>query len=266
MCRADGHGLFGAPLQYAGPGGVLPAPLASAVSDQMCGTSSDIFVRIKDHTWHALIAKAAHHDRIKGALCVARTDQDGPWDDEDRALLADAADHLGIALAQIEGREKLEELSRTDELTKLFNRRAALFYVDLDNFEKVNDIGGHQQGDEALKMLASLLVRTSRAGDVVARLGGDEFSMGLEEMDQSAAIAKAEALLAESKILQRFSGTEEFSLGISVGIAVTDPDSDEPFDGLVARADETMYSSMRGGKGRYALSPGPGRAPIEQSR
>jgi diguanylate cyclase (GGDEF)-like protein len=222
---------------------------------------------------------------VKGAICAARAEADVPWDDEDRALLVGVSDHLGIALAQIESRERLEELSRTDELTKLFNRRAfveevdrrlralarsqrraALIYVDLDNFKKVNDVRGHQTGDEALKALAVMLSRTSRAGDIVARLGGDEFAMWLEETDVPAARVKAELLLGESKVLRPYSGSDEFPLGISIGVAITDPGSDETFDALIHRAAETMYKSKRGGKGRWVISPGPAAVVIEQER
>jgi len=159
-----------------------------------------------------------------------------------------------------------EEVERRLHALARSKRRAALFYVDLDNFKKVNDIRGHQQGDEALKALAAMLVRTSRAGDIVARLGGDEFAMWLEETDMPSAQAKADLLLGESRVLRPYSGSDDFPLGISIGVAMTDPASDEKFEALVHRADETMYHSKRGGKGRWVISPGPGLPTVERAR
>jgi len=285
VVRRFSDGRFTRPLRYAGPGGEPSSDLSESVAAQLGGAADDVFVRLSDTTWHVLTGLARHHNLMKGAICAARAEGDQPWDDEDRALMVGVSDHLGIAIAQIESRERLEELSRTDELTKLFNRRAfteeverrlhalarskrraALFYVDLDNFKKVNDIRGHQQGDEALKALAAMLVRTSRAGDIVARLGGDEFAMWLEETDMPSAQAKADLLLGESRVLRPYSGSDDFPLGISIGVAMTDPASDEKFEALVHRADETMYHSKRGGKGRWVISPGPGLPTVERAR
>src|SRR3546814_6889919 len=87
-------------------------------------------------------------------------------------------------------------LSMTDPLTGLHNRRGfvdsletlaaedaskakgALFYIDLDNFKRVNDTHGHQTGDEALLDVAALMKEQTRGGDLAARLGGDEFEIG----------------------------------------------------------------------------------------
>jgi len=188
-------------------------------------------------------------------------------------MLAGIAGHIGIAIEQIANVIKLERISRTDELTGLLNRRAffeeitrrykhlgrmkrqgALLYVDPDNFKPVNDVHGHQRGDDALKALSNLL-EGSHIADIPARLGGDEFALWLEEVDESAAVTKAEKLLEASLDLHQYSGSNERPLGISIGIAVSDGEVRESIPELVARADSAMYRAKRGGKGAYAITP-----------
>ena len=209
---------------------------------------------------------------LNGVICVARAKEDTPFGEDERALLAGVANHVGIAIEQIANHKKLEVLSRTDELTGLPNRRAfdeevrrrfdhlrrmrrsgALFYVDLDNFKQVNDVHGHGRGDTVLKMVADLLGRGSRSGDTAARLGGDEFALWLEEADQEAAVAKAVVLLDAARSLRRYSGSAEKPLGLSVGIAVSDPTADRSYEDLVHQADEAMYWVKHRGKGGYAV-------------
>jgi len=212
------------------------------------------------------------HDIVNGAICVSRAASE-PFNDDARLLLAGVADHLGIAIEQVLNLQKLERISRTDELTRLFNRRAffeevnrrhqhlrrmnrqgALLYVDLDNFKQVNDVHGHQRGDAALRVVADILRKGSRIADMQARLGGDEFALWLEEVDEAGAIAKARALLQASLLLRPLSGSPDRPLGFSVGIAVSALDRPETVQELVARADEAMYRAKRSGKGNFALT------------
>ena len=113
---------------------------------------------------------------------------------------------------------------------------------------------GHAQGDLVLKKLAGILNDYSRAGDLPARFGGDEFALWLEETDETSAIAKAKGLLTASADLRPFSGAADKPLGISVGIAISDPVAEaEELKALIARANEAMYRAKRAGKGGYVL-------------
>ena len=99
-----------------------------------------------------------------GAMLAWRDGALGPFDEDDRRLAADAAAHLALALQQVAAHEQLMELSSTDSLTGLLNRRSfmaalerrferasaghgggALVYCDLDNFKQVNDTHGHER-------------------------------------------------------------------------------------------------------------------------
>ena len=117
---------------------------------------------------------------------------------------------------------------------------AALFFVDMDNFKQVNDVHGHQAGDDALLLLRDLLMEMSRPGDVIARLGGDELAMWLDGISEEVSERRANRLIEASQILRKFSGDDDNPLGISVGVAIYDPEDEESLDDLMARADAAM--------------------------
>jgi len=212
-----------------------------------------------------------------GALVLWRATAMGPWSENEQALAVSAAEHLGIAIEQVVQHEKLQELSRTDGLTGLLNRRSfvadlarrygrvargsasgALVYCDLDNFKQVNDTHGHERGDAALCELARLLEGGTRGADLVARLGGDEFAIWLESTDAEGATSKAAELLACTHVLVPYSSGPDTPLGMSLGVAVLDPGGTESLEDLMARADLAMYASKTKGKGTFTIAPPPG--------
>jgi diguanylate cyclase (GGDEF)-like protein len=132
--------------------------------------------------------------------------------------------------------------------------KAALFYVDMDNFKAVNDIHGHQVGDDAIMFLRDLLMEMSRPGDVIARLGGDEFAMWLDGVTPEVSETRAKRLIDASKTMHKFSGTPEKPLGISVGVAIFDPAIRESLEDLLARADAAMYAVKNAGKGGFQMA------------
>ena len=224
--------------------------------------------------YRVLAAVARHRDGINGAICAARPANGEPWSEDDHALIVGVAGQLGIAIEQFTTHEALKKLSRTDDLTGLKNRRAfmdslgrrhkhamrtgrsaALLYTDLDNFKLVNDVHGHQRGDEVLILLAEVLERTTRANDVTARFGGDEFAVWLDEIGEADAVAKAALMLKACAPLESHSGDADHPLRLSIGVAVFDPASGEDLESLIARADAAMYQAKQTGKGTSALAP-----------
>ena len=273
ILRADHAGALKLAVSHKGPSGAPPEAAVDAAAAALGGDEDSVVLALEAGELALVVARARYHGIQNGAICLARGREEAPWEASDRALAAGVGNHLGIAIAQIADHEALERLSRTDELTGLVNRRAfydvvaarlnhlrrmkrpgALLYVDLDNFKPVNDVHGHAQGDVVLKKLAGLLNENSRAGDVPARFGGDEFALWLEETDEPAAVAKAEGLLSASAELRPFSGAADKPLGISIGIAISDPVAEpEDLKALIARADQAMYRAKRAGKGGYVL-------------
>ncbi|WP_255448491.1 sensor domain-containing diguanylate cyclase [Telmatospirillum sp. J64-1] len=220
-----------------------------------------------------LAAVSRYRRNVNGAVVLWRDSDRLDWTDDERLLIDEVANQIGIANEQIANHERILQLSRTDSLTGLFNRRAffeelgrrfsrlsrdnrsaALIYVDLDNFKLVNDIHGHQRGDEALLAVRDLLVSSTRPIDLVARLGGDEFAIWLEGADEKTAVMRGNALLEAAEGLSCFSGDAEHPLLLSLGIAVYDPSRNETLEQLIARADEAMYAGKRAGKGACRLA------------
>ena len=257
------------------------APVLKTVFRRM--SESRTLVTAADSDNFHLCAPIVFQDVVIGALLVSRTLGDSAFGDDERRFCDEIANQFAILMAQVDSHRKLEEMARTDEMTGLLNRRAflaeladrtaragaggsdgSLFYVDLDNFKAVNDVHGHQRGDEALIALADLLVTQSRPGDLVARLGGDEFAMWMDRTDNAASKKRAMGLISASKGLRIYSGAPDKPLGISVGVAVFDADGPaETVAELTARADSAMYDIKHGGKSGYviaAAAPGPAPA------
>ena len=238
--------------------------------------NEDVLTR-EQGEWNFLCTATRYHQAPNGAICLWKRRSDPQWTDDDRLLITDVATQLGIANEQIGNHERIVRLSRTDSLTGLLNRRAfyeeelprrmmrlaregstaALLYVDMDNFKVVNDVHGHQRGDEAILTLRDMMLDHTRPGDTVARLGGDEFAVWLDNMPEDSVRERVHALVEAAYALRRFSGSEDRPLAISVGVAIFDPELNESMDHLLARADAAMYEVKRTGKGQYRIAPAP---------
>ena len=239
--------------------------------------SGDQIAEITLGNWHVMATATNYRQRVNGALSIWKAAGDD-WEDDHRLLITDIAKQLGIANEQISNHERIVTLSRTDGMTGLLNRRAfyeedlprrvarlersrdtaALFFVDMDNFKRVNDVHGHQAGDDALLYLRDLLMEMSRPGDVITRLGGDEFAMWLDGISREVSEKRAALLIKASQALRKFSGDDDHPLGISVGVAIYDPEDNESLDSLMIRADAAMYEVKNSGKGGYHMAGPPG--------
>ena len=239
--------------------------------------AEDQLIEMKINKWQVLATATNYRQRINGAISIWKPASKEPWDDDHLLLISDVANQLGIANEQISNHERILALSRTDGMTGLLNRRAfyeedlprrisrlqrnretaALFFVDMDNFKRVNDVHGHQAGDEALLFLRDLLMEMSRPGDVIARLGGDEFAMWLDGISPEVSEKRAGRLIKASESLLEFSGDDDHPLGISVGVAIYDPDDNEQLEDLMARADKAMYQAKKAGKGGFYMADPP---------
>lgn len=169
--------------------------------------------------------------------------------------------------------EKLNELATIDPLTKLYNRRhfldaasrrmshlsrkslpMSVILIDLDHFKSINDTYGHGAGDEALRMVAQIIMENIRADDTAARFGGEEFICFLPETDTVGAHIIAERMRkAIAKTGINFEAHTSITITASFGIAGTIPGKDQPIDAFIARADKALYTAKNGGRNRTAV-------------
>lgn len=128
-----------------------------------------------------------------------------------------------------------------------------LAMVDIDNFKKVNDVHGHDIGDEVLKRIAADIKGVMRDFDY-ARLGGEEFAIYLADVPR----ADVEALAARLCQVVRDQPTRH-PVTISMGLARVEPG--ETLNQALIKADQALYESKHGGKDRYTFHPAGRPAP-----
>jgi diguanylate cyclase (GGDEF)-like protein len=167
---------------------------------------------------------------------------------------------------------KLRELSDTDQLTGLFNRRklehelsrhheslvrhcvpVSIVMFDLDNFKKINDTKGHHAGDEIIQVVASICRSTIRATDIASRFGGDEFVIALPNTGLEQAMQLVTQLHDRfRKELSRFSVQSTF-ITASMGVTTMVPE-DRSYEDTLKRADRALYQAKDMGKDRIVAA------------
>jgi len=163
--------------------------------------------------------------------------------------------------------DRLEELSETDVLTRLPNRRAlrrglageirrasryatpvALLVLDVDGLKRINDRRGHAAGDRAIRRVAQSVTATLRTSDLGARWGGDEFAIVMPNATSAAAHHLGERLMAH--LSKHQDSDVDSAVSVSIGIAVFDPAASPhlTLEELTFAADQALYAAKIGGK------------------
>jgi diguanylate cyclase len=163
-------------------------------------------------------------------------------------------------------REELEELSRQDGLSRLYNRRyweecvylefdrhqrygysMSLLMIDIDHFKTINDRYGHQAGDHMISELADLLKGSIRKSDISGRYGGEEFGILLPATDLNGALVLAERLREVASELT----VKPFDIKCTISVGVTQMEYGlESYEELIRQADAALYQAKRAGRNR----------------
>jgi diguanylate cyclase (GGDEF)-like protein len=143
-----------------------------------------------------------------------------------------------------------DRLNHVVHRSKRNQESAALMFLDLDGFKRINDTLGHDSGDELLRQVAQWLQGCVRDDDSVARLGGDEFVVLLSRISNPDAATKvAETILR--RLCQRIRLSDhEVGVTVSIGITMVPHDSEDPGT-LMKYADLAMYRAKEKGRNTY---------------
>ena len=160
--------------------------------------------------------------------------------------------------------EQLRQLSLTDELTGLYNRRGFLalaeqqtrvanrdkkpmmvISADLDGLKGINDTFGHKEGDAAIAETSQILRESFRNADLVARVGGDEFAVLLTGGEAEFDREKLDGRLQQIVEKHNKRNDRQYKISVSAGFASFDAAGTDTFEERLHRADTLMYEQKR---------------------
>ena len=188
-------------------------------------------------------------------------------------LAATAAEHIAVAIANLNLRESLRAQAVRDPLTGLYSRRymqeflerelhsarrkhrpVAVMMLDLDHFKRYNDNFGHSAGNQALAAIGETLLRCVRAEDVACRYGGEEFTLILPECSLRQATVRAAEICKRIREYRAQPDPQAAgALTVSIGIAAFDETTDR-VDLLLKFADDALHQAKRAGRDRVVAA------------
>lgn len=186
-------------------------------------------------------------------------------------VIYDVTDSAVNKIAQQQANKQLQNLSRTDHLTGLFNRGywelrliqefkrydryeqpSSLIMLDIDHFKKINDKYGHTIGDEAIRGVSRTIKEQVRDLDIAGRYGGEEFGIVLTNTNGDGACVFAERLRASIEQLTIYTEGHEIKFTVSLGVAeLTDKIHDHR--NWIEKADQALYKSKEAGRNRCTM-------------
>lgn len=168
--------------------------------------------------------------------------------------------------------QKLKEMTQTDELTKITNRRhffqlgqtyfatakrhqtsLHILSLDIDLFKAINDTYGHAAGDEILKLFSKTIKGLIRESDLFGRIGGEEFCLCIQNISDEGALILAEKIRSRIEAMHYFANANEpLHVTVSIGIASYQT-TDKEFADSVKRSDEALYQAKNSGRNRVCV-------------
>lgn len=188
-------------------------------------------------------------------------------------IIYDVTDTAVNKLAQQQANKQLQNLSRTDHLTGLFNRGywelrliqefkrfdryeqpSSLIMLDIDHFKKINDSYGHTVGDEAIRAVSRTIKEHTRDLDIPGRYGGEEFAIILTNTNGDGACVFAERLRKTIEESTIYAEGNVIQFTVSMGVAELNQDLHDHRH-WIEKADQGLYRSKEGGRNRVTLLP-----------
>lgn len=261
---------------------------ASSALATSLGVRKDSIVGMKYDNLYCEARPQSYYDRVWEAL-----ERDGHWHGElqhakkngecywaDTVVLPkynDDAKHVGYSVIyqDITDKKRIEQLSITDELTGLYNRRffnvviarelgrarrdnneLVFAMLDIDFFKQYNDNYGHQKGDEVLQEVAAIVKeKLSRGGDYCFRLGGEEFGILYARTDSNPTVDFLETVrqAIENRAVEHLFSQIAEVVTVSIGVLSMQPDSTRSVDTIYRLADEALYAAKKQGRNRVVV-------------
>jgi len=220
---------------------------------------------------------------LLGMLSLSNSQSPKLWPQSRRAMLTQFAaalnellvrerrdlQMLGLQRELLGLNHKLKQLSETDELTGLANRRpfteslarllaskeeGALIMLDVDHFKAFNDCFGHPAGDRVLQRLAQAMRKALPERALLARVGGEEFALVLPGVDRRQAEGVAETLLTQVRELQITHGSAPAGIvTISLGLALLTQNTRDLSE-VIRVADKALYQAKHQGRNTWCIA------------
>jgi diguanylate cyclase (GGDEF)-like protein len=144
----------------------------------------------------------------------------------------------------------LESLEHAVNMSKRHGNKVAVLFIDLDDFKKINDTAGHQEGDRYLIEFSDKIKSGLRDGDILGRLGGDEFLVILEDINDYNDIIKVTNKILNICNNPFYVNDKQYFISCSIGVCVS-PDDSSISEQLIRKADMAMYQAKKSGKNKY---------------
>ncbi|MCO4757747.1 MAG: diguanylate cyclase [Oceanospirillaceae bacterium] len=146
-------------------------------------------------------------------------------------------------------REGMKQLVLQMNLARRLKKPLGIAYLDIDHFKRINDVFGHQQGDETLKKLAKVLQRAIRSSDTICRWGGEEFLLFANNTDLDDMVALGEKIRREVR-----AAFFDDRCPITISLGITTSNGEEEISETLARADTAMYRAKHNGRNRVEFT------------
>jgi diguanylate cyclase (GGDEF)-like protein len=256
--------------------GTAPRPLLGAWQP---GAHRALFPHPPQGLTSVALVPLLRNKRLIGSLNLGSCDASRFTPAHGTDFVEHMASIIAVCLENVISNEMLKYIGLTDSLTGAFNRRyidrrlveeiaraqrqgyrISCLYIDIDHFKQVNDLVGHQGGDDVLREVASRIKTELRISDALARFGGEEFVVLLidADLDSASGVAnRIRASVADRPVELARGG--RVAVSVSIGVATLDDfERDHAIEGvaqhLVAQADSALYQAKGNGRNQVVSS------------